>query len=304
MSTPDRSARARGKSSRPGDRWYEGYLYLLPGFVVYSAFILIPAAMTLYYSLFRWSGVGDRLWVGVNNYARLLSDSLFWKALGNNALFLVFYTVIPIFIGLVLAAVLQQPWLKGTGTFRVLLFLPQILPGALIGVIWRWLYNPAFGPINQFLRSVGLGGVARPWLGDFTWALPSVGFMAAWYFYGFCMAVFVAGIQKIDTSLYDAAKIDGANERQQFWYLTLPSLRGEIAVVLIFTFIAALKVFDLVFVTTRGGPGNQTLVASLYLYQNAFQQSAVGYGAAVAVVITIVVILATLGLRRFQEGSQ
>lgn len=300
----NRTPRARGKFSRPGDRWYEGYIFLLPGFLIYAAFVLVPACMTLFYSFFKWSGVGEPLWVGIGNYARLLNDPLFWKALSNNALFLLFYTIVPIFIGLVLAAILQVKWLKGAGAFRVLLFLPQILPGALIGVIWRWLYNPAFGPINKFFNAVGLGSLARPWLGDFAWALPSVGLVAAWYFYGFCMAVFVAGIQKIDSSLYDAANIDGANDRQQFWYVTLPSLRSEIGVVLIFTFIAALKVFDLVFVTTRGGPGNQTLVASLYLYQNAFQQSAVGYGAAVAVMVTVVVILATLLLRRFQGSSE
>lgn len=298
------ATRTRTSSSRPGDHWYEGLLYLLPGFLIYSLFILYPAASTLWYSFHEWSGIGQATWIGLGNYARLLTDSLFWTALGNNLLFLVFYTLIPISIGLVLAAILHQRRLRGATAYRTLLFLPQILPGALIGVIWRWMYNPVFGPINAFLKTIGLGALAQPWLGDFQLALPSVGLVASWYFYGFCMAVFVAGIQKIDTSLYDAARIDGANENQQFWHVTLPGLRQEVAVVLIFTFIAALKVFDLVFVTTRGGPGNQTLVASLYLYRNAFQRSAVGYGAAVAVIITLLVIVATLFLRRFQKAAQ
>lgn len=296
--------RTRVSTARPGDRPYEGLLYLLPAFLVYSLFILYPAASTFWYSFHEWSGIGRATWIGLGNYVRLLQDALFWKALSNNLFFLVFYTLIPIFIGLVLAAILNQRWLRGAMAYRTLLFLPQILPGALIGVIWRWMYNPVFGPINQFLRAVGLERFAKPWLGDFNLALPSVGFIASWYFYGFCMAVFVAGIQKIDGSLYDAARIDGANEGQQFLHVTLPGLRREIAVVLIFTFIAALKVFDLVFVTTRGGPGNETLVASLYLYRNAFQQSAVGYGATVAVVLTLLVIGATLVLRRFQEWAE
>ena len=288
---------------RPGDRPFEGLFYLLPGFLLYALFILYPAASTLWYSFHDWQGVGEATWTGLANYTRLLSDPVFWKALSNNLLFLVFYIALPVLIGLVLAASLSQPGLRGAAAYRTLLFLPQILPSALIGVIWRWLYNPAFGPLNQLFYAVGWDSLARPWLGDFTWALPSVGFIASWYFYGFCMAVFVAGIQKIDPSLYDAARLDGANERQGFWFVTLPGLRREIAVVVMFTFIAALKVFDLVFVTTRGGPGNQTLVASLYLYENAFQRSAVGYGSAVAVVITLLVIAATLLLRRYQGAE-
>jgi raffinose/stachyose/melibiose transport system permease protein len=204
----------------------------------------------------------------------------------------------------VLASLLSQRWLRGALVYRTLLFLPQVLPMVLIGVIWRWMYHPIFGPINESLRAVGLGALARPWLGDFDWALASVGFVASWYFYGFCMVVFVAGIQKIDQSLFDAARVDGANELQQFLHVTIPGLRREIFVVLTFTFIAALKVFDLVFVTTRGGPGNETLVASLYLYRNAFQQNLVGYGAAVAVVITVVVVVIALLLRRWQEAGE
>jgi len=290
-------------SLHPGDRWFDGLPYLLPGFSFYALFVLYPFSLTIWYSFHEWSGVGKSTWVGLQNYSRLLQDQLFWHALLNNLFFLVFYTLIPLFIGLVLAAVLNQHWLRGAAAYRALLFLPQILPMALIGVIWRWLYNPAFGPISRALQGLGLSGLVRPWLGDFTWALPSVGIIASWYFYGFCMAVFVAGIQKIDTSLYDAAAIDGAGSSAQFRHVTLPGLRPEIGVVLIFTFIAALKVFDLVFVTTRGGPGDQTLVASLYLYSNAFQRSAVGYGATIAVAITVLVVGAALLLRRFQESE-
>jgi raffinose/stachyose/melibiose transport system permease protein len=302
VSVKRKAVKARGlRTPRPGDRWYHGWIYVLPGFVVYAYFILYSAASTFWYSFHEWRGVGEAQWAGLANYARLLAEPMFHKALLNNFFFVIFYTLIPIFIGLILASVLSPRWLKGALVYRTLLFLPQILPMVLIGVIWRWMYHPVFGPINESLRGLGLAGLARPWLGDFDWALPSVGLVASWYFYGFCMVIFVAGIQKIDLSLYDAAKVDGANELQQFRHVTLPGLRREIFVVLIFTFIAALKVFDLVFVTTRGGPGNETLVASLYLYRNAFQQNLVGYGAAIAVVITLLVISISLLLRRWQE---
>jgi raffinose/stachyose/melibiose transport system permease protein len=302
---PAARAGTRGHhAARPGDRWYHGWLFLLPALVLYAFFILYSAGSTLWYSFHTWRGVGDAQWVGLANYARLLGEPTFLKAVVNNLTFAGFYTLVPLFVGLVLASVLSQPWLRGALVFRTLLFMPQVLPMVLIGVVWRWMYHPVFGPVNESLRALGLGAWARPWLGDFDWALPSVGLVASWYFYGFCMVVFVAGIQKIDQSLYDAARVDGANELQQFQHVTVPGLRREIFVVLIFTFIAALKVFDLVFVTTRGGPGNETLVASLYLYRNAFQQNLVGYGASVAVVITVLVVVIALALRRAQEAGE
>lgn len=298
-------AGTRGRrAARPGDRWYHGWLFVLPALAVYAFFVLYSAASTLWYSFHQWRGVGEAQWVGLANYARLIADALFRKAVVNNVGFAFFYTLVPLLVGLALASVLSQRWLRGALVYRTLLFLPQVLPMVLIGVVWRWMYHPIFGPVNETLRAIGLGGLARPWLGDFDWALPSVGVVASWYFYGFCMVVFVAGIQKIDQSLFDAARVDGANELQQFRHVTIPGLRREIFVVLTFTFMAALKVFDLVFVTTRGGPGNETLVASLYLYRNAFQQNLVGYGAAVAVAITVLVVAVALLLRRWQEAGE
>ncbi|MDZ7801392.1 MAG: sugar ABC transporter permease [Trueperaceae bacterium] len=301
---PTRNLRREGDiPSRPGDRWYHGLAIFLPGFAVYALLVLLPAGVSVWYSLHDWAGFGEASWVGLANYRRLLGDALFWRALANNAAFIVFYTVVPITLGLLLAAVLHQPWLRGRGTFRALLFLPQILPMALIGVIWRWMYAPGDGPINAFLAAIGLGALTRPWLGDFDWALPSVGLIASWYFYGFCMAVFFAGMQRIDPTLYDAARVDGASALRQLLHVTLPGLRREIVVVAFFTLVTALKVFDLVFVTTRGGPGDSTLVGTLYLYRSAFQRSEVGYASTIAVVLTILVILVTVMLRRLQRSS-
>jgi raffinose/stachyose/melibiose transport system permease protein len=286
-----------------GDRWYTGWLYLLPGFMLFVVFVLYPLALTIWYSLHDWSGLGKPTWIGLNNYKKLATDSLFWQGIFHNLLFVVFYTVIPILLGLLLSSILSQKWFKGVTLFRTLLFLPQILPMVLIGIIWRWLYSPVNGPINSFLNAIGLEALAKPWLGDFDWALPSIGLIASWYYYGFCMVVFLAGIQKINPFLYDAASLDGANALRQFWHITLPDLRREISVVSLFTLISALKIFDLIFVTTRGGPGNYTLVTSLYLFNTAFKQKAVGYGASIAVVLTVFTIIAAMLLRRSQ-GSR
>jgi raffinose/stachyose/melibiose transport system permease protein len=302
-SNPQPRAWAQGIALRPGDRWYTGWLYLLPGFLLFLLFVIYPLVLTLWYSLHEWAGFGKPVWIGLNNYFNLFRDTLFWQGIFHNLLFVIFYTVIPIFLGLILSGILSQKWFKGMTLFRTLLFLPQILPMVLIGIIWRWLYSPVNGPINHFLKAIGLSAFAKPWLGDFDWALPSIGFIASWYYYGFCMVVFLAGIQKIEPHLYDASSLDGANAFRQFWHVTLPDLRREIGVVSLFTFISALKIFDLIFVTTRGGPGNNTLVTSLYLYEKAFKQKAVGYGASIAVILTLFTIVVSILLRRWQGNK-
>ena len=185
--------------------------------------------------------------------------------------------------------------------------MAYVMSMVVVGVVWRWIYNPAFGPLNRMLKAVGLEAWARPWLGDFALALPAVGIVGTWVQYGFCMALFIAGVQRIEEALYDAAKIDGANEFQQFRHVTLPGLRSEISVAMVTTLITALRVFDLIYVTTLGGPGNQTMVASLWLYRNAFQQNRVGYAATIAVVLTAIILVIsylviTLRLRTTSEA--
>jgi raffinose/stachyose/melibiose transport system permease protein len=236
----------------------------------------------------------------------LLQDQVLRTALRNNFLFIAFYTLFPIMVGLFLTALLTRRQVRGLSFLRAGLFIPYVLSMVVVGVVWRWIYNPAFGPLNQVLKAVGLGDWARPWLGDFTLALPAVGVVGTWVQYGFCMVLFIAGVQRIEEDLYDAAKIDGANEFQQFWNVTLPSLRNEISVALVTTLITALRVFDLIYVTTKGGPGNQTMVASLWLYRNAFQLNRVGYAASIAVILTAIILVIsylvlTLRLRTVSE---
>lgn len=288
-------------------RAWIAYLYLLPALAVYAVFVLWPIADTLIYSLYQWDGFTPPSFVGLGNYAELLHDEVLKQSLVNNAAFILFYSLLPIAVGLLLAVLLTRRPVAGRSFFRAGLFVPYVLSMVVVGVVWKWIYNPAFGPLNQALKAVGLEAWARPWLGDFQWALPAVGIVATWVQYGFCLVLFIAGIQNINETLYDAAKIDGAGEWQQFRGITLPSLRNEISVALVTTMIAALRVFDLVYVTTRGGPGNRTSVASLWLYQNAFQINRVGYAAAIAVVLTVAILLiswAIIGVRtRLEVGE-
>ena len=291
----------RSADREPGYRPWTAYLYILPGFLIYVIFVLWPIFDTLRYSFYSWDGFTSPVFIGLDNYAQLFRDQSLRLALRNNLLFIAFYTVFPIGVALLLTALLTRCQIWGLSFVRAGLVVPYVMSMVVVGVVWRWIYNPAFGPLNQLLKAVGLGNWALPWLGDFTWALPAVGLIGTWVQYSFCLVLFMAGVQRIEEQLYDAAKIDGASEIQQFWYITLPGLRPEIAVALVTTLITALRVFDLVYVTTRGGPGDQTLVTSLWLYQNAFQLNRVGYAATIAVVLTAIILVASYIILTFQR---
>ena len=166
-------------------------LYVLPGLLVYAIFVFIPILAAVALSLTEWNGLAVPVFRGVQNYIDLFSDNEFYIALRNNAEFIVFYCVFPLIIGIVLAAIISVIGKRERLVLRTMFFLPYIMPTAVLGIIFQWLYNPAFGPFNQILKAVGLGKIALPWLGDFNWVLPAVGAVAVWYFFGFCMVVFL-----------------------------------------------------------------------------------------------------------------
>jgi raffinose/stachyose/melibiose transport system permease protein len=292
------------KAARPTPKYnFSAYLYILPAAAIYVIFVFWPILQSVGYSFTDWDGLRAPNFIGLKNYLELLRDSKFHDALGNNLVFIFFYSFFPIVIGLWLAALLSRPGIKGLAMFRTGLFLPQVMSMIVVGMVWRWIYHPQYGAMNQFLQAVGLGSWARPWLGDFDWALPSIGVAATWAQFGFCLVLFLAGMQSISRELYDAAKIDGAGEFAQFWHVTLPGLRPQLMVAFISTLISAIRVFDLVYVTTRGGPGTATLVSGLYLYRNAFTIGRVGYGAAIAVVLTLLILIISWLVLRAQRKS-
>ena len=273
-------------------------IYILPGFLVYFALVLGPIIAAIAISFTEWNGISPPDWIGFGNYAKLLSDKTFYVALKNNALFMVFYCVIPIVVGLLLATLVWSLRQREQFALRTLLFLPYIMPTAVLGIIWHWLYNPAFGPINQALKLAGLGSIALPWLGDFTFVLPAVGIVASWYFFGFCMVLFLSGIQRIDPSLFEAARVDGASGSRIFFFITLPLLLPEIRIALLLTIISSIKSFDLIFTMTRGGPANATLVPNIYMYELGFQLNRYGYASAVAIIGAILVFTINYAVHR------
>lgn len=264
----------------------------MPAYAFFTAFVLIPIGSTIWTSLFEWNGITEGTWVGLDNYVRVATDSQLRGTIVHALVFVIFYSFLPILIGLGLAGIMSRTRIRGLAAYRVILFVPQVLSMTVVAVAWRWIYAPD-GPANWLLDLVGLGSITRAWLGDFTFALPAVGLAGTWVMFGFTMVLFVAGVQKIPPQLYEAAQIDGAGPIREFLAVTLPQLRGEISVALVFTVTLALRNFDLVWVATGGGPGTSTSVPSTFIFKWAFQTGQVGAAAAIGVILTIFILGAT-----------
>ncbi|MET7371855.1 carbohydrate ABC transporter permease [Micromonospora arida] len=281
-----------------------GWLYVLPALVMYAVFVLRPLVLTLQYSLYDWNGIGVARWVGIDNYLTVFTDSDLLKIIGNAIVLIVFFSFIPVALGLLVASMVRRITTGAFGTVvRTILFLPQVIPLVAAGIAWSWLLS-SNGLVNQALRAVGLGGVARAWLGDFDTALPAVGVIGAWVLLGLCTILLVTGMSKIDPALYEAARLDGAGPFREFLAVTLPSLRQEIGVCLTVTIIAALASFDIVYISTSGGPGLQTTVPGLEIYRLAFSQRQVGLASALAVVLMLLVLACVLPIQRLSRGEK
>jgi raffinose/stachyose/melibiose transport system permease protein len=290
----------RRTETPPGEPRRVGYLYILPALALYSAFVLAPFGHTAWISLHAWDGITPATWVGLDNYRAVLTDPQVRATFGHALVLIVFYSALPLALGLLLAASLSRMRVRGLTFFRAVLFLPQVISLVAVGVIWKWILGPE-GSVNEALRGLGLESAARPWLGDFGWALPSVGLVGTWVMYGLAMVLLIAGVQKIPPSLYDAARVDGAGPLREFFAVTLPGLRNEIVVVLVLTTTTALRSFDLVYVMTQGGPGTSTEVPSYRLYNAAFQTGQAGLGAAIGIALAVIIFGLAFAITRIGE---
>ncbi|AQW48047.1 carbohydrate ABC transporter permease [Streptomyces violaceusniger] len=287
----------------PGEPRAIGYVYILPALIVYAAFLLYPFGQAVWLSFVHWDGLTVATPAGFDNYRALFSDASLRAPFLHALLLLVFYAALPVAIGLLLAALMSRVRIRGMTFFRTVLFLPQVLALIVVGVAWRSILAPD-GLLNDALRAVGLGGLARPWLGDYTWALPAVGIVGTWVGTGLCMVLFLAGAQRIPRELYEAARMDGAGPLREFLTVTLPGLRPQIAVALTLTIVAGLRNFDLIYITTSGGPGNATSVPAYEVYHRAFETNQVGSAAAVGVALTVLIFVLTVTVSRLVEGRR
>ncbi|SDR98987.1 carbohydrate ABC transporter membrane protein 1, CUT1 family [Microterricola viridarii] len=299
------STRSAGDLGRP--RWRGGarltpYVYMLPALLVYAAFMLYPLGRAAHLSLFQWDGLTLATFVGVDNYVDLITDERLRAAFMHALVFVFFYAILPVCIGLVLASILTRARVHGLSIFRTIVFLPQVIAMVVVAIAWRQIYAPN-GQLNTFLRSIGLDSLTRAWLGDYTFSLPAVGIIGTWVSTGLVTVLLMAGMAKIPIERYESARLDGAGAIREFFSITVPAVRAEITVALTLTIVASLKTFDLIYVTAGGGPGSSTTVPSYEVYRRAFQLGEVGSAAAVGVTLTLLIFLISLVVNSIGDKS-
>lgn len=284
------------------------YLFLLPAVIIMVIFIYLPIVQNFYYSLFRWSSI-DPNWkyVGLSNYARIIKDDIVHLSLINNVLYAVISVIFQVFLALVLAAILESRILRPSRVtiFRNTLFLPSVLAVTVVGITWQLIYRPDTGLLNQALRALNLGFLARTWLGEESTAMISVIMVSQWQWVGYVMILFIVAIQAIPEELFESARIDGASGWQQFIHITVPMVRETTLVMTTITVIGAFKVFDIVWVMTAGGPNHASEVLGNYLYRVGFRNDEMGYASSLATLLFLITFLLTfVQLRLGRTGKE
>ncbi len=279
-----RTTQARQRAGLMGN--LPGYLSMLPSVALVAVFWWYPLFDVLYASLFKWDGLSPlEHFVGLANYrALLLEDPYFWNAVKNTLLWSVMYVTVPVATGL-LAALMLNARIKGENFFKGVLYLPSAISFAVVAFIWGWMYHPAGGLINQMLRAVGLGMLAQPWLASNTLVLPAINIASSWVHVGFALVVFLAGLRGIPDELVEAATIDGASQWRVIRHILIPLLRPAFTVVLGWTLMLSVNVFDQINILTKGGPGRSSEVLSIYLYVKTFLEHQAGMASAIGIIM-------------------
>lgn len=283
------------------------YLFMLPSIVILLGVYLVPFLYSLYISVTDWSGMGQELnFVGMSNYRGLFEEPHFWKTLRNNMIYFVELVGIQFIVSMILAVVLNAAF-KGRNFFRALYFMPTIICTLAVGFIWNIMFDPINGPIKALLENAGFQELSKVmWLGNTKTAIHAVSFVSLWQWTGWSMVIYLAGLQAIDRNLYEAADIDGANGVQKFFKVTLPLLAPSITVNLVNSTIGALKIFDLPFIMTSGGPGHATESLAMMMYTYSFSLNKMGYGTALSIILFVVILIIsgvqTTVLRRKEDN--
>ena len=277
-----------------------GYGFLTPNLVGFLVFTFLPVLAALLLSFTEWDLLRPIKWVGLENYIRMFTrDPTFIRVLKNTTLFVLVTVPARMVLALMVALALNQS-LRGTTFFRTAFFMPVVSSTVAIALVWQWIFHADFGPLNSILWMLG---VSHPpnWLTSTQWALPALMIVSVWQGLGFNMVIFLAGLQGIPEQLYEAARIDGASGWQQFWRITLPMLSPTTFFVLVITTISSFQVFDLAVIMTEGGPANATNTVVYHIYRNAFQFFRMGYAAALAWLLFLVLFVITLVQFRYQK---
>lgn len=282
-----------------------GYGFLAPALSAIVIFFFFPVAIALLLSftdfdIYALGNLDYLRFIGLQNYVQLLQNPLFWKALGNTVYFVLIGGPLSVAVSLGTAILINSKLVRFKGLFRTAFFLPVVTTLVAVAVVWRYLYHPHYGLLNYGLAFLGVGPI--DWLGDPDWAMPAIILMAVWKNFGYNMIIFIAGLQNIPEQLYEAAKIDAANNLQQFIHVTLPMLAPTFLFVTIITMIGYFQLFAEPYVMTQGGPSNSTLSIVLLMYEEGFRWWNMGYASALAFILFIIILTATLLQLRFKKG--
>ena len=275
------------------------YLLISPYLLFLAVFLIYPVFFSIWLTFHDWNIVSPEIpFVGLENYRRLLGDELFYKALWNTFRFIMINIPLQIVLALLLAVALNQP-IKGRGFFRAAYFLPVVTSGVVISFLWSWMLSTDDGIINEVLGWFGIGPI--PWLTSETWSIPSIAWVAAWKNLGYYVVIFLAGLQSIPKTLYEAARIDGAGPVQIFFRITLPMLNPAMLLVLVMSTINGFQLFTEPFIMTGGGPANSSLSVVMYIYKNAFQSLDMGYAATIGLALTLIILTVSLLQKKLLE---
>lgn len=305
--------RAAGSARSPGQRRLltrrrreaiAGYLFVAPDVIGLLLFVGVPMVFSFILGFFSASGFGGYSFVGLDNYRRMFSDDLFVKSGTITLVYVVIFVplLFAVSLGLALLVRVQRPFI---GVFRSLFFAPNVVSLVVVGLVWQFVLIDRIGVLNRLTDAIGLGD--RSWLGSPKLALASVLLVSVWFFMGYYMTIFVAGLQDIPADYYDAARVDGASRWRMFRDVTWPLLRPTslfVAMIITITGVGGLQAFDLIYVMTKGGPANGTSLVIFYIYQQAFQFNDLGYAAAMASFVVFVLLLAMLGMFRLTKGGR
>ena len=277
-----------------------GFLFILPSLIGFTVFYAIPAVRGVTISFTDWDLLTPAKSVGLENYARLLKDPVFWNSLKVT----VYYVLLNIPIQTVLAMIIAVMMSRLTKSIiiRSIIILPWLMPGVVVGLLWLWLLDPTLGIVNVALRELGIGTI--PFLNLPKYAMPSIAMINIWQYVGYTALLLFAGLQSIPGSVYEAASIDGASEAQMFWKVTVPLLRPVLVFVLVTSVIGSFQIFDTVAITTKGGPVNATKVLNYYIYEQAFTRFNMGYATAISMVLFLILIFISMVQMRLMRAGE
>ncbi len=266
------------------------YAFLLPALIIYLSVIVAPVFYSLYISLFKWNGIGDKEFIALKNYINLFTDDpVFLIAIKNNMLWIVLTIAVTMTVALTFAVILNKQF-KGRTFFRGFFYFPCVVATIAVAIIWRWIYNPNVGFINEFFKALGID-YKQSWISDPKVSLFAIFIAALWQAVGQPMILFLAGLQTVPVEVLEAATIDGANAPRKFFHVTIPLLKETFIIVIATLVVAAMKVFDIVQGLTGGGPNNSTQMLSTYMYSQTFQYNNVGIGTTIASIMVLIMLV-------------